>query len=96
MPLVFEWDQRKARASVRGHGVDFAEAASVFGDPLARIFLDEDHSAEEQREIIIGHSAVGRLLIVSFTERAEDRIRIITARPATRGEQKDYEEHVTK
>jgi hypothetical protein len=50
----------------------------VFTDPLAAIFDDEDHSDDERREIIIGHSAASRLLIVSFTERA-DRIRIIGA-----------------
>jgi uncharacterized protein len=93
MLLVFEWDQRKAQANVRKHGVSFDEAASVFGDPLARIFVDEDHSAEERREIIVGHSK--RLLVVSFTERVKGRVRIINARCATRGEQRDYEEHVT-
>lgn len=93
MPLVFEWDPRKARANLRKHGVSFAEAASVFSDPLARIFADEGHSVEERREIIIGHS--NRLLVVSFTEQATDRVQIISARRATRGEQQDYEEHVT-
>lgn len=56
MPLVFEWDERKDRSNLKKHGVGFAEAALVFTNPLARIFADEDQSAEEQREIIIGHS----------------------------------------
>jgi uncharacterized protein len=95
MSVVFEWDPRKARANLRQHGIGFSEAVSVFTDPLARIFLDEDHSSEEQREIIIGYSVARRLLLVSFTERVKDRVRIISSRRATRGEQGDYEENVT-
>ncbi len=69
---------------------NFGEAATVFRDPLAFIFDDEDHSEEEYREIIIGHSIRHRLLIVSFTERG-DVIRIISARKADRDEREDYE-----
>lgn len=94
MSLVFEWDPRKARSNYRKHGVDFAEAVSVFGNPLARIFGDEEHSVEELQEIIIGHSTPKRLLLVCFTEREAGRIRIISARRATKAEQLDYEEHV--
>jgi uncharacterized DUF497 family protein len=94
MDLVFEWDPRKDQANLEKHGVTFSEATSVFGDPLARIFADEDHSTDEQREIIIGHSQVKRLLLVCFTEREEGWVRIITARRATRKEQHDYEEHI--
>jgi hypothetical protein len=93
MPLAFEWDPRKARHNLRKHNVSFAEAASVFSDPLVRIFVHQDHSAEERREIIIGRSK--RLRVVCFTQRAKDRVRIISARCATKGEQRDYEEHVT-
>jgi uncharacterized DUF497 family protein len=96
MSLVFEWDPGKARSNLRKHHVSFAEAVSVFADPLARIFPDEEHSVEEPREIIIGHSAAKHLLLVCFTERETDRIRIISARRATRAEQHDYEEHVAK
>jgi uncharacterized DUF497 family protein len=67
----------------------------VFSDPLARIFADEDHSTDEQREIIIGHSQAKRLLLVSFTEPAEGWVRIISARRATRRDQHDYEEYIT-
>jgi uncharacterized DUF497 family protein len=66
---------------------------SVFGDPLARIFPDEEHSAEEVREIIIGHTAAGPLLLICFTEGPAGRIRIVSARGATRLEQQDYEEN---
>jgi uncharacterized DUF497 family protein len=95
MLLGFEWNDRKARTNLQKHGVDFVEAASVFSDPLARIFLDEGHSAGELREIIIGRSSRKRLLLICFTEPEKERIRIISARSATRREQRDYEEEVT-
>jgi len=71
--------------------VSFSEALTVFDDILAKIFYDSDHSEDEAREIIIGRSLTGTLLLVSFTERAPDRVRIISARKATRMEKKDYE-----
>ncbi len=95
MDLVFEWDLRKDRANLEKHGISFPEATSVFSDPLARIFADEDHSADEPREIIIGHSQAKRLLLVCFTEPQENRVRIISARRATKREQHDYEDHRT-
>jgi hypothetical protein len=90
--LRFEWDDSKARLNRRNHGVGFEEAATVFVDPLARIFDDEAHSTEELREIIIGHSSDDRLLLVCFTERS-DVVRIISARKVTRKERRDYEEN---
>jgi uncharacterized DUF497 family protein len=95
MPPAFEWNQQKERLNLRKHGVTFVEATSVFGDPMARIFDDIGHSGHESREIIIGHSAEGRLLLVCFTEREENQIRIISARRATKLEQHDYEENIT-
>ena len=91
MSLEFEWDPRKAAVNRRNHGVTFEEATTAFGDHLAAIFPDDVHSIGEVREIIVGHSDRGRLLLVSFTERAS-RIRIISARRATKRERKDYEE----
>ena len=91
MNLPFEWDEGKARSNIRKHGVTFEEASSVFADPLAAIFSDEAHSDEETREIMVGHSAEGRLIVVSFTERGE-AIRIISARLATKRERRDYEQ----
>jgi uncharacterized protein len=91
MGLHFEWDDDKARLNAENHGVGFDEAATVFVDPLARIFDDEAHSSEESREIVIGHSAYDRLLLICFTERG-DVIRIISARKTTRKERNDYEE----
>lgn len=95
MPVSFEWDPEKAAANVRKHDVEFAEAASVFSDPLARIFADEAHSDFEQRELIIGHSRRELLLVVSFTEFALGHIRIISARRATKRELHDYQEQAT-
>ncbi len=94
MTARFAWDPKKAARNVRRHGVSFEEAVTVFANPLARIFDDEDQRAEESREIIIGHSAQDRLLVICFSER-EDAIRIISARKATKNERKDYEEGVT-
>ena len=93
MSLEFEWDAKKAQANRATHGVDFAEALTVFRDPLARIFEDEEHSQTEPREIIIGHSVKQRFILVCFTVR-RSKIRIISARRATPLERKDYEENV--
>ncbi len=92
MALSFEWDGDKAASNVGKHGVTFDEASTVFADPLAVIFDDEEHSQDEIREIIIGHSVLERLLLVSFTQRGEDVVRIISARKATKRERKNYEE----
>lgn len=92
MNLKFEWDRKKARSNFFSHGVSFEEALTVFGDTLARIFDDEDHSIEEQREIIIGHSVKQRLLVVCFTSQGES-VRIFSARKTTRRERKEYEEN---
>ena len=93
MPLRFEWDKRKAVSNLRKHHVSFDEASTVFRDLLARIFDDEPHSAGEPREIIIGHSILNRLMIVSFTEKPSGAVRLISARLSTRNEKKDYEEN---
>jgi uncharacterized protein len=92
MAASFEWDENKAVANEGKHGVSFIEAATVFGNPLAAIFDDPDHSSEEVREIIVGHSDRARLLVVSFTERNE-AVRVTSAREATARERRDYEEN---
>ena len=91
--MRFEWDPTKADGNIRKHGISFDEAVTVFKDPLALIFDDETHSEQEHREIIIGMSALRRMILVCFVERLEDIVRIISARPATRQEIKDYEEN---
>jgi uncharacterized DUF497 family protein len=91
--MEFEWDKAKAAANFKKHRVTFDEASTVFADPLARIFDDEGHSAEERREIIVGHSILGRMLLVCFAEREADLIRIFSARETTVRERRDYEEN---
>ena len=90
-PVDLEWDEAKAAANFEKHGVSFADAATVFGDPLYVDFYDPDHSADENRYLIIGASKEGRLLIVSYTER-NDVVRLISAREVTTTERKAYEE----
>jgi uncharacterized DUF497 family protein len=94
MAYRFEWNEDKARSNRVKHGISFDEATTVFDDSLARIFDDELHSTDERREIIIGHSVNNRLLVVCFTVRPSERIRIISARLRTAKEQKAYEENI--
>lgn len=69
--IAFEWDPHKDAANIRNHGVAFAEASSVFGDPLSITILDPAHSLEEDRLVIIGMSERHRLLVVVHTVRAD-------------------------
>lgn len=85
----FEWDERKAVDNIAKHGVGFEAARSVFGDPNALTFFDALHSDSEDRFITLGHSLDGTLLVVVHTDRGEST-RIVSARPATRREQKAY------
>jgi uncharacterized DUF497 family protein len=91
MSIKFEWDQNKAASNLLKHGVSFDEAKTVFNDPIYVDFYDPDHSYNEYRYIIIGHSVKNRLLIVAYAE-GKNKIRLISAREATRREQKVYEE----
>jgi len=88
--VKFDWDPKKAAGNLAKHNVSFEEAATVFGDPLSDTFDDPDHSADERRFLIIGHSQLGRLLFVSHTDDGET-VRIISAREPTRGERESYE-----
>ena len=89
--LTFEWDPAKARANLAKHGVGFPEAATAFGDPLSLTIPDPDHSVGEQRYLTMGVSYGQRLLVVAHTE-AGDRLRLISARRATRAERRRYEQ----
>jgi uncharacterized protein len=91
MTQRFEWDDSKAAANLRKHGVPFEEAASVFFDPLAYTFNDPDHSVGESRLVTFGVSRAGHLLVVAHVERGR-AIRIISARRATRSEREIYEQ----
>lgn len=89
--MQFEWDKEKAASNLKKHDVSFEEAETVFGDSLARIFQDEEHSLKERRDGIVRRSRQNRLLIISFTERENDTIRIISARETTPKERRKYE-----
>lgn len=89
--MEFEWDQEKAVSNLLKHGVSFEEAATVFSDFLSTTIPDPLHSEVEDRFITMGVSSTQRLLVVVHTDR-EDRIRLISARLATRYERKQYEE----
>ena len=87
----FVWDPRKAAENEAKHGVSFEDASTVFGDRFATTIVDEEHSTEdEERFITIGMSYSGQTLVVIHSDEG-DRIRIISARAATRRERHDYE-----
>ena len=89
--IAFEWDPSKDSANRSKHGVGFEEATTVFDDPLSITIPDPDHATDEGRFVIIGMSGKRSLLIVVHTIRGE-RIRLISARPATKHEKRNYEE----
>ena len=88
--MRFEWDEDKAASNFAKHGVSFAEARTVFGDPLLLDYYDPDHSHDEHRFIIVGQSRQGRLLMVAYTDRG-DVMRLISSRTLTSEERRFYE-----
>ena len=89
--IKFEWDNNKALANVEKHGVTFHEASTVFSDENAILFDDPDHSIEEERFMLLGISNQAKMLIVCHCYRgADDIIRIISARQATKTEAQQY------
>lgn len=91
VPRQFEWDLKKAAANLRKHGVSFDEAITSFRDPLSILLEDPDHSMDEHRYVLLGESIKRRLLVVAFADWFS-RIRIISARLASKRERHDYEE----
>jgi uncharacterized DUF497 family protein len=91
--LRIEWDDAKARANLRKHGISFDEAETVFADDYGLVLPDPDHSSiDEERLVLIGMSAALRVLVVVHCERAGgDIIRLISARRATRSERAQYD-----
>lgn len=89
--MKFEWNRIKAEINLRDHGVSFDEAKTVFDDQWQENFPDPGHSIGEARYICLGMSVQGRVLFVSYTERA-DRYRIISARETTKREEAKYYE----
>ncbi|MCL4491914.1 MAG: BrnT family toxin [Nitrospirae bacterium] len=93
--LLFEWNPSKAKKNIKIHGVSFNEASTAFKDTLSLTVYDPLHSDEEDRFILIGNSFENRLLVVAHTARG-DKIRIISARKATKNERKQYEENAKR
>lgn len=89
--LKFEWDQRKAVANVKKHGITFDEARTVFFDERAKLIDDPEHSDDEERFVLMGVSSSLRVMVVCHCYReAGNVIRIISARKATTTESKFY------
>jgi uncharacterized DUF497 family protein len=93
--LLFEWDPNKAKKNLAIHGIAFDEASTAFKDTLSLTIYDPLHSEYEDRFVLVGSSYKNRLLVVIHTEH-EDRIRIISARKATKDERKQYEENAKR
>ena len=93
MAFAFEWDPDKATSNLKKHHVSFEEAKTVFGDPNEMTMFDEDHSDEEDRYLSLGMSSLGRVIVISYTERGQ-RIRIISARAANKRERSVYEKKI--
>ncbi len=93
--LLFEWNPNKAKKNIKIHYISFDETSTAFKDTLSLTIYDPLHSDEEDRFILIGNSFENRLLVVVHTERG-DKIRIISARKATKKERKQYEENAKR
>ncbi len=87
---MYEWDPNKAEINLNKHGIDFADAVTVFEDEMALTI--EDHDEFEERYVTLGADAFSRILVVVFTYLKDDLIRVISARKATTKERKWYEE----
>jgi uncharacterized DUF497 family protein len=87
--MAYEWDPAKAKANLRKHGVDFADAVGVLEDPLA--LTTDDPFPSERRFLSLGLDLLHRFIVVNWTWRGEN-IRLISARKATRAERRDYQE----
>ena len=90
MSLLFEWDASKARSNLKKHGISFEEATTIFGDRRA-ITIESSVVSGEKSLVTIGRSSTGRFVIVVVHTDRNDRIRVISARPASRAERKQYE-----
>lgn len=88
--MRYEWDENKNKINQKKHGISFEEAATVFEREDSVIFDDPDHSIEEERFLIIGFSCVLNLLVVCWCERANESLRIISARQATAHETEQF------
>ena len=90
--MIYEWDEIKASLNAAKHGVTFEEAKSVFCDENSLLLYDDEHSSDEDRFLLLGYSVYERMLLVVHCYKSDDAIRIISARKATKNEQKTYKE----
>lgn len=98
MQYNFKWDPNKAKSNIKKHGINFELAANVFKDPLMMTLFDESHSeGDEERWITLGKANFSKCVVVSHTYLDEESgtvtIRIISARPASKAEIRQYEEY---
>jgi len=97
--MKFEWDRKKENINITKHGVTFEQASYVFADPFALNRFDEEHSEDEERWVLLGKSLNQTILLVAHTFRDNDGkefVRIISARKATKKEEKSYRERCPK
>jgi len=97
--MKFEWDRKKENINIKKHGVTFEQASYVFADPFALNRFDEEHSEDEERWVLLGKSLNQTILLVAHTFRDNDGkefVRIISARKATKKEEKSYKERCPK
>jgi len=97
--MKFEWDRKKENINITKHGVTFEQASYVFADPFALNRFDEEHSEDEERWVLLGKSLNQTILLVAHTFRDNDGkefVRIISARKATKKEEKSYKERCPK
>lgn len=91
MGLIFEWDEKKALSNLKKHGVSFEEACTAFADELSITIADIEHGKNEDRFVLIGKSVKNNTLVVVHLEESDAKVRIISARKATKNEQRTYE-----
>ena len=94
--IKFSWDSTKATSNIVKHGISFEEAKTVFDDDNARLIYDPEHSADEERFILLGLSYKLKVLsVVHCYKESEESIRIISARKSTKNEEKQYKEYLS-
>ncbi len=97
--MKFEWDKKKENTNIKKHGITFEQASYVFADPFALNRYDDEHSVDENRWVLLGKSLNQTILLVVHTFRdkeGKEFVRIISARRATKKEEKSYKERCPK
>ena len=97
--MKFKWDKKKENINIKKHGITFEQASYVFADPFALNHYDDEHSDDEERWVLLGKSLNQTILLVIHTfrdEKGQEFVRIISARKATKKEEKSYKERCPK